>query len=113
MYFILTKVEEVERQADVEKHRKQMDEYNQDWLNIEKRYKDKINNMNDNIYKHGMQLNSFTQNDKDPYYLMNDNEFNKRLAELKSLERDYLKNDPTKIQERIRMVICVNISKVS
>lgn len=103
-------MEEVERVADVERHKKLMEEYNQDWLNNERRYKDKISGMNDNIYKHGMQLNSYIHSEKEPYYLKNDHDFNKRLAELKALERDYMRNDPAKVQERMRMVKYNNVA---
>jgi hypothetical protein len=100
----------MERTADAERQKKLMEEFNQDWSVNERRYKDKINGMNENIYKHGMQLNSYIHNEKEPYYLKNDHDFNKRLAELKALERDFMRNDPAKVQERLRMVSCSNIA---
>jgi hypothetical protein len=97
------------RQVDQEKSKVLMKEYDSMITGREKAYRDKMNAMNDKIYHHGMkhadymnEANSKVRND--PFHLMNDFDFNKRLAEMKANEREAKRNDPNNMVERVKMV---------
>lgn len=89
---------------------KLLDEHNKKQSERDNDYKNKLNFMNGKIYDNGLKHNGYLQNNgpnsanriNEPFQLKNDFEFNKRLAELKALDRDNLKKDPSMLQERLR-----------
>jgi len=97
-------MDDVNKLVETENYKKLINQYDQGWMNLEKRYKDKINQMNEKIYNHGLQLNNYLHNEKEPFYLKNDHDFNRRLAEIKANDKEAIKHDQNPLKERIRMV---------
>jgi hypothetical protein len=103
-------MEGIQRVADVEKNKKLFTDYDNMLNGREKAYKDKLSAMNDRIYNNGMKHTDFMNNEahhgirNDPFYLKNDFNFNRRLAEMKEKEKDAMRHDPSKMAERMRMV---------
>jgi hypothetical protein len=65
--------------------------------------------MNNKIYNNALNLNGYIQNqspstnkNNEPYYLKNDYEFNKRLAELKAQEKEIQRKDPSGVNARLQ-----------
>lgn len=65
--------------------------------------------MNERIYDNVIKHNGYNHNSNseqtiytEPYYLKNDVEFNKRVGEMKARERDFIKKDPTLVNERLK-----------
>jgi hypothetical protein len=75
----------------------------------ENEYKNKLNNMNEKIYNHALKLNGYYQNSnpnspsfKEPFYVKNDHEFNRKLAEIRANERENQKRDQTMVNQRLK-----------
>ncbi len=65
--------------------------------------------MNEKIYDHASNLNEYIQNSnpnspifKDPFYVKNDYEFNRRIAEMRANERETHKKDQTLVNQRLK-----------
>lgn len=75
-------------------------------------YRNKLNNMNEKIYDNALKYSGYIQNSGDnlspkvkvnePFFLKNDHEFNRRVAEMRLQEKENIKNDHTMINERLR-----------
>jgi hypothetical protein len=71
-------------------------------------YRNKLNQMNDKVYDHGLKHTGYLQNHSnsptknEPFHVRNDHEFNRKLAEMRANEKGNLKNDQTLVQERMR-----------
>jgi hypothetical protein len=102
-------MQEMQRQAEREKSRKLMTDYDTMLDDRERAYKDKINSMNEKIYSHGMKHTNFLNNEangcrSEPFHLRNDFDFNRKMAEMKANEKDAIRNNPNHMAERRRMV---------
>jgi hypothetical protein len=72
-------------------------------------HRNKLNTINNKIYDKALQYSGYLENNlsnspkvSEPFYLKNDHEFNRRLAEMKFYEKDMQKKDLTKVNERLK-----------
>jgi hypothetical protein len=72
-------------------------------------YRNKLNNMNEKIYNNALKFSGYIQNSgslspkvNEPFFVKNDHEFNRRVAEMKFQEKENQKKDPTSLNERLK-----------
>lgn len=71
-------------------------------------HRNKLNSINNKIYDKAIKFNDYIQNKtntpicNEPFYLKNDHEFNRRVAEIKNTEKENLKKDQTALNQRLK-----------
>jgi hypothetical protein len=95
------------KKADIVLSQKLIEEQNKRIFDREMEYRNKINSMNDKIYEHGQKFTDLVKVNNAPelnelFNLRDDQQFNRKLAEIKEIEREKLRKDPTKVQERLK-----------
>jgi hypothetical protein len=75
-------------------------------------YRNKLNNMNEKIYNNALKYSGYIQNSGDPltpkvkvnepFFVKNDHEFNRMVAEMRVQEKESIKKDPTMVNERLK-----------
>jgi hypothetical protein len=100
-------MEEQMKKADMALAQRLIEEQNKMTLDREMEYRNKINSMNDKIYEHGQKFTDLVKVNMAPqlnelFTLKNDHQFNRKLAEMREIEREKIKKDPTKVQERLK-----------
>lgn len=86
---------------------KLIEEQNKMTYDREMEYRNKINSMNEKIYEHGQKFTDLMNFNNSPqlnelFTLRDDHQFNRKLAEMKEIEREKIKKDPSKAQERLK-----------
>jgi len=95
------------RKADIKLSQKLIEEENIRIKGREMEYRNKINSMNDKIYDHGQkytdQIKLSNQHQMNELFtLRDDHQFNRRFAEMKAVDRENARRDPTKVNERLK-----------
>jgi hypothetical protein len=100
-------MEEQMKKADIQLSQKLMEEESKRITDREMEYRNKINSMNEKIYEHGQKFTDLVKVNNSPqlnelFNLRDDHMFNRKLAEMKAVEKENAKKDPTKVQERLK-----------
>ena len=95
------------KKADIKLSQKLIEEENVRLTGREMEYRNKINSMNDKIYDHGQKFTDQIKMSNQPqmnelFHLRDDHMFNRKFAEMKAVERENEKRDPTKVNERLK-----------
>jgi hypothetical protein len=101
-------MEEMKRKDDILNNQRLIEEQNKQLNDRENQYRNKITSMNDRIYNNAMKYNGFVSDGasspkmNDLYQVKNDHEFNKRLAEMRAMDKETFKRDKSLVYERLR-----------